>query len=57
MDYNISSAMVMAVASEYYVYSVTTLCGIPKIKINGKKEDWNIGGEYTSISNRKGAAM
>ena len=40
VDYNISSAMVMAVASEYYVYSVTTLCGIPKIKINGKKEDW-----------------
>ena len=40
VDYNISSAMVMAVASEYYVYLVSTLCGIPKIKINGKKEDW-----------------
>lgn len=40
VDYNISSAMVMAVASEYYVYLVSTFCGIPKIKINGKKEDW-----------------
>ena len=40
VDYNISSAMVMAVAAEYYEYVVSTLCGIPKIKINGKKEDW-----------------
>ena len=40
VDYNISSAMVMAVAAEYYEYVVSTLCEIPKIKINGKKEDW-----------------
>ncbi len=40
VDYNISSAMVMAVAAEYYEYVVSSLCGIPKIKINGKKEDW-----------------
>ena len=40
IDYNISRSMVMAVASEYYTYSSYTFCGIPKIKINGMKEDW-----------------
>ena len=40
VDYNISRSMVMAIASEYYTYSAFTLCGIPKIKINGTKEDW-----------------
>lgn len=40
VDYNISRTMTMAVASEYYSYRVTTLCGIPKIKVNGTKEDW-----------------
>ena len=40
IDNNISRSMVMAVASEYYSYSVFTSCGIPKIKVNGTKEDW-----------------
>lgn len=42
IDYNISRSMVLAVASEYYTYSAMTLCGIPKIKINGTKADWNL---------------
>ena len=42
VDYNISRSMVMAIASEYYTYSAYTLCGIPKIKINGTKEDWSL---------------
>ena len=42
IDYNISRSMVMAIASEYYTYSSYTLCGIPKIKINGTKEDWSL---------------
>lgn len=40
VDFTISSTMVLAVASEYYTYHVYTLCGIPKIKIKGTKEDW-----------------
>ncbi|SHK93124.1 DUF4419 domain-containing protein [Fibrobacter sp. UWB12] len=40
VDANISRTMTMAVASEYYSYRVSTLCGIPKIKVNGTKEDW-----------------
>jgi len=40
IDHNISRTMTMAVASEYYSFSVYTLCGIPKIRVNGKKEDW-----------------
>ena len=40
VDANISRTMTMAVASEYYSYNVYTLCGIPKIKVNGTKEDW-----------------
>lgn len=40
VDNNISRSMVMAVASEYYSFSVLTSCGIPKIKVNGTKEDW-----------------
>ena len=40
VDYNISRSMVLAIASEYYTYSVYTMCGIPKIKINGTKQDW-----------------
>ena len=40
VDYNISRTMTMAVASQYYSYSVYTLCGIPKIKVNGTKDDW-----------------
>ena len=39
-DYNISRAMVLSVASEYYSYSVYTLCGIPRIKIEGTRQDW-----------------
>ncbi len=42
VDANISRTMTMAVASEYYSYRVTTLCGIPKIKVNGTKEDWTL---------------
>ena len=42
VDYNISRSMVMAIASEYYTYTAFTLCGIPKIKINGTKEDWSL---------------
>ena len=40
VDYNISRTMTMAVASQYYSYNVYTLCGIPKIRINGTKDDW-----------------
>ena len=40
VDQNISRTMTMAVASEYYSYEVYSLCGIPKIKVNGTKEDW-----------------
>ena len=40
VDNNISGTMVMAVASEYYSYHVWTTCGIPKIKVNGTKDDW-----------------
>jgi hypothetical protein len=42
VDYNISRSMVLAIASEYYTYSVYTMCGIPKIKINGTKQDWEL---------------
>lgn len=42
VDENISRTMTMAVASEYYSYMVSTLCGIPKIKVNGTKEDWTL---------------
>ena len=42
IDYNISRSMIMAIASEYYTYTAFTLCGIPKIKINGTKEDWSL---------------
>ena len=42
VDANISRSMTMAVASEYYSYNVYTLCGIPKIKVNGTKEDWTL---------------
>lgn len=40
VDFTVSSSMVLAVASEYYSYHVYTMCGIPKIKIKGTKEDW-----------------
>ena len=42
IDYNISRSMVMAIASEYYTYSLVESCGIPKIKVNGTKLDWNL---------------
>ena len=42
VDANISRTMTMAVASEYYSYNVYTLCGIPKIKVNGTKLDWSL---------------
>ena len=42
IDYNISRSMVMAVASEYYTYSMIAACGIPKIKVNGTKLDWSL---------------
>lgn len=41
-DYNVSRTMVLSIASEYYSYEVHTLCGIPSIKINGTKADWNL---------------
>lgn len=41
-DYNVSRTMVLSIASEYYSYEVYTLCGIPSIKINGTKADWNL---------------
>ncbi|MCQ2096878.1 MAG: DUF4419 domain-containing protein [Fibrobacter sp.] len=40
VDFTVSSSMVLAVSSEYYSYHVYTMCGIPKIKIKGTKEDW-----------------
>lgn len=40
VDFAVSSSMVLAVASEYYTYHIYTMCGIPKIKIKGTKEDW-----------------
>lgn len=40
VDNNISRTMTMAVASQYYTYMVSTLCGIPKIKVIGTKDDW-----------------
>ena len=40
VDFTVSSSMTLAVASEYYSYHVYTMCGIPKIKIKGTKEDW-----------------
>ena len=42
IDYNISRSMVMAVASEYYTYTLIAACGIPKIKVNGTKLDWSL---------------
>ena len=42
IDYNVSRSMVMAVASEYYTYTLIESCGIPKIKVNGTKLDWSL---------------
>ena len=42
IDYNISRSMVMAFASDYYTFTLTTGCGIPKIKVNGTKLDWSL---------------
>ena len=42
IDYNISRSMVMAIASEYYTYTLIESCGIPKIKVNGTKLDWSL---------------
>ena len=32
--------MVMSISSEYYTYTIMTLCGIPQIFIKGNKQDW-----------------
>jgi hypothetical protein len=40
IDKFVTKAMVMSISSEYYTYTVMTLCGIPQIFIKGKKEDW-----------------
>ena len=40
VDYNISLSMGMAEPSHFYPYIDWTTFGIPKIKVNGTKEDW-----------------
>ncbi|WP_290764917.1 DUF4419 domain-containing protein [Fibrobacter sp. UBA4297] len=40
IDKFVSKTMLMAISSEYYTYTIMTLCGIPQIFIKGKKEDW-----------------
>lgn len=40
IDKFVSKTMLMAISSEYYTYTIMTLCGIPQIVIKGKKEDW-----------------
>lgn len=37
---NVAKAMILSVASEYYSYEFSTLCGIPEILVKGEKEDW-----------------
>ncbi len=40
IDKFVSKTMLMAISSEYYTYTIMTLCGIPQIVIKGTKEDW-----------------
>ena len=40
IDKFVSKTMLMAISSEYYTYTIMTLCGIPQIFIKGNKEDW-----------------
>ena len=40
IDKFVAKATLMAISSEYYSYSIHTLCGIPQIIIKGKKRDW-----------------
>ena len=40
IDKFVSKTMLMAISSEYYTYTIMTLCGIPQIFIKGKKKDW-----------------
>ena len=40
IDKFVTKTMVMSISSEYYTYTVTTMCGIPQIYIKGKKQDW-----------------
>ena len=42
IDDNISRSMVMALASDYYTFTLIGGCGIPKIKVNGTKLDWSL---------------
>ena len=51
VDRFVNKAMVMAVSSEYYSYSVSTLCGIPKMVIKGEKKDWeNLKAHFNMIT-------
>lgn len=51
VDRFVSKTMVMAVSSEYYSYSIMTLCGIPKIVIKGEKKDWeNLKAHFNMIT-------
>lgn len=40
IDKFVAKATLMSISSEYYSYSIHTLCGIPQIIIKGKKRDW-----------------
>lgn len=40
IDKFVTKTMVMSISSEYYTYTIMTLCGIPQIFIKGNKQDW-----------------
>ena len=40
IDKFVTKTMVMSISSEYYTYTVMTLCGIPQIFIKGNRQDW-----------------
>ncbi|WP_406539013.1 DUF4419 domain-containing protein [Fibrobacter sp.] len=40
IDKFVAKATLMSISSEYFSYSIHTLCGIPQIIIKGKKRDW-----------------
>lgn len=37
-----SKVVLMAAMQEYFSYKLTTLCGIPEIKLLGEKDDWKL---------------
>ncbi len=39
IDKFVTKTMVMSISSEYYTYTIMTLCGIPQIFIKGNKQD------------------